>query len=398
MNKLVLVFSLLLFSNLLSSHVLAFEKEALNNHGEVNACNIGEVRLLNDFPSARLDVCEQVSDTVFNIVLKPENKPINSSPWYAFKVVATQPTEIKINMKVDGKKHRYLPKVSTDLKVWSLLEYQDDEDVRSLTISAGPKPTYIAAQEIIDNQVYVDWATQLKSSKDIHYQVLGQSVQGRPIYKIESIKSDNNKWLVLLGRMHPPEITGALALFPFVETVLADTKLAKQFRSQFNILIVPNINPDGVEIGNWRHNANGVDLNRDWKTFAQPEVSAIHEYLQQIVKSGATLNMAVDFHSTRYDVFYTMPSDYGVKQPYLVNNWLNSLDAKYADFSVIQKTGNNPGKGVFKQYFADFYQAHAITYEMGDNTDRTFIKKLASDAANTLMETMLQDNKELNGE
>jgi len=59
---------------------------------------------------------------------------------------------------------------------------------------------------------------------------------------------------------------------------------------------------------------------------------------------------------------------------------------------VIQKPGNNPGKGVFKQYFTDKYKAHAITYEMGDNTDRKFINTLAVSAANTLMTTLLNSD------
>ena len=45
--------------------------------------------------------------------------------------------------------------------------------------------------------------------------------------------------------------------------------------------------PNQMEwIWDWRHNANGVDLNRDWTAFTQPETQAIKNYLEVQVKEG----------------------------------------------------------------------------------------------------------------
>ncbi|MFT5283816.1 MAG: hypothetical protein ACI94Z_002664 [Yoonia sp.] len=44
---------------------------------------------------------------------------------------------------------------------------------------------------------------------------------------------------------------------------------------------------------------------------------------------------------------------------------------------------------MFKQYLADEYNIHSITYEMGDNTNRELIKHVAQTAAQTLMQHML---------
>lgn len=79
--------------------------------------------------------------------------------------------------------------------------------------------------------------------------MIGKSVKGKPIYQIITNQPAVKQWLVVLGRQHPPEVTGAMALFPFVDTLLGNSELARYFRQQYNIVIVPNMNPDGVELG-----------------------------------------------------------------------------------------------------------------------------------------------------
>jgi hypothetical protein len=367
------------------------ETTVVNKSNNSQACNIGAVRLMADFEASRMDECANLGNNNFVITIKPENTPINPSPWYAFKVVADQPQKIKITIKIAGKReNRYLPKISHDMKTWHTHAHKIRGKRLEINLNASPKALYIAAQEVIDNQYYVDWAKKLQQSSAVKYSVLGKSLQGRPIYKIES-HSDSKEWLVILGRLHPPEITGALALLPFVETLLANNQFADSFRQKYNLLIIPNLNPDGVAMGNWRHNANGVDLNRDWISFKQPETKQVHQYLQGLVADGQKIKFAIDFHSTQHDVFYTMPVDYGVENRYFVKHWLGALDNVMPNFDVVQKPGNRPNNGVSKQYFADNYQVHAITYEMGDETNRDNIKIIANNAAALLMKTLMSE-------
>jgi len=377
----------LLFSIVLLNACKSTQSEQSEN---AQACSIGDVRITTNFASARMDECTRVANNEYLITLVPENTPINSSPWYAFKVQADQATDIRITMRVRGDQHRYPPKISRNGHSWQNLKHQLKGRRLILDLTAAPQPVIVAGQEVINNQYYVNWAKELQKSSKVSHQVLGKSTQGRPLYKIES-KGKGNKWLVILGRQHPPEITGALALFPFVESLLADNMLASHFREKYNILVIPNINPDGVFAGNWRHNANGYDLNRDWNTFNQIETKQIDNYLDQLVAQGQKIKFAVDFHSTRRDIFYTMPVNYDVKEKYLVKHWLDTLDQQMPNFKVIQQPGNNPDLGVSKQYFADKFKVHAITYEMGDNTDRAEINRIAIKASNLLMKTLLSD-------
>lgn len=356
-----------------------------------DSCAVGNVTLTANFSAGRMDECKRLSENEYFITLVPENTPINSSPWYAFKIQAAQKAEITITMKVRGDKHRYPPKISRDGKSWQLQKYQLKGERLIMKVQASPQPVIIAAQEIINNQFYVDWAKGLTEKNTFTHSVLGLSTQGRPIYKIESRDENATEWVVILGRQHPPEVTGALALFPFVETLLSSSELSKYFLRKYNVLVIPNINPDGVHAGNWRSNANGLDLNRDWNDFTQIETKLINDYLQGLVSQGQKIKFAVDFHSTKNDVFYTMPVDYGVEKAYFVRHWLGELDRQLPNFNVVVKPGNNPGQGVSKQYFSDKFGVHAITYEAGDNTDRTKIKRIAFKSANILMINMLTD-------
>lgn len=48
--------------------------------------NNGNLIFSNQFLSGRLNRIDQINDSTFNIFIEPENRPINPSPWYAFKI------------------------------------------------------------------------------------------------------------------------------------------------------------------------------------------------------------------------------------------------------------------------------------------------------------------------
>ena len=363
-----------------------------------SACQFKQISFTTNFSGGNLSKCHQVDANSYVLYLAPENLPINDSPWYAFQVKAKESMKVNISLKtIKGKHNRYPPKASDDGVNWQPIKHKFAKNKLKFSLNVSEQALWVAGQEVINNAFYLNWGQKLATKANAKHDVIGWSVQERPLYMIEHKAPQSKKWLVILGRMHPPEVTGALALLSFSETLFSDSNQAKQFREKFNILLVPNINPDGVYLGNWRHNANGKDLNRQWNSFDQPEVKAVDDYLTKLVKQGGKIKFAVDFHSTHKDIFYTMPTDYGVMQPYFVENWLNGVDKLYPNFNVIQKPGNNPDLGVFKQYIADKYNVHAITYEIGDNTDRGFIHHLAVDAAKELMSQLEKPEQYHNG-
>lgn len=49
-----------------------------------------------------------------------------------------------------------------------------------------------------------------------------------------------------------------------MQIFMMETEEVKQLMSQYTIILIPMVNPDGVIHGNSRCNFSGLDLNRQW--------------------------------------------------------------------------------------------------------------------------------------
>lgn len=347
-----------------------------------------------DFNGARLNECALQDDGTYRVVIRPENEPINNSAWYAFRVSADTPKTITIQMTYEGGKHRYHPKISSDGTIWQLASgdrYRRSEGKVTLQVDAGPKPIWIAAQEMIGVAELRTWTDKIAALPFVKESVIGRSVGDRPIRQLTITEGEPKYAVAIVGRQHPPEVTGTMALKAFVETVAGPSDLAEEFRQSFEILLVPLMNPDGVANGNWRHNLNGVDLNRDWGPFAQPETRAARDSILRY-QSEETPRLAffLDFHSTGYDVFYVQTGKETVHPAGFSERWLEGLAAARPDYKV-RKEPNVGTRPLSKVWARNTMKVPAVIYEVGDNTDRELIRDVARTAAETMMQLLLEE-------
>ena len=127
-------------------------------------------------------------------------------------------------------------------------------------MSVAETPVWVAAHQLITVDDVSAWIESSKEQPFVTEQVIGRSVQRRPIFKLEIGNRSARSIVFIMARQHPPEVTGAIGMRNFVETICDDSRLAAQFREIYRTVVVPLANPDGVELGHWRHNAQGVDL------------------------------------------------------------------------------------------------------------------------------------------
>ncbi len=357
----------------------------------------GGVWVSNEFAGARLNDFFQDDDGVYTAVIKPENAPVNNSAWYAFKIWGTQAQTVKVRLTYEDGDHRYVPKLSPDGKTWTPIDrdsyvHDTTNGTATLRLDIGPDTLWVAGQEVLTSAYFARWMDDLTRHPQVSQRVIGESRQGRPLRMLQiGDAPEVSRYVLVISRQHPPEVPGTLAALTFLETLAADSDLAKAFRQQFKVLAVPLVNPDGVDNGHWRHNAGGVDLNRDWLNFNQPEARAVREAFLAIKKQpDAQVYFGIDFHSTQEDVFYTLARDLKTKPPGFIDAWLDKIRASFPDYYVNDEP-YGLGSPVSKNWFYETFDIPATTYEVGDESDRALIQDISSGAAKAMMELLLKE-------
>jgi cytosolic carboxypeptidase protein 6 len=353
------------------------------------------VRFTNEFAQARLNNCEQTGPDTFRLTISPENEPINPSPWYAFKVSSEAPRTLTLQFAVTANGSVLRPRLSRDGKEWTLIDkeaFSPKEKSRDAVakIQTGPKPLWVAAQEFVGVTELEAWMDRKVALPFASGSIVGHSIEGRPIRELTFGKSSERVFII--GRQHPPEVTGSIGLMAFVDTISGGGELAEKFRLRFQTTVLPLVNPDGVVHGHWRSNLGGVDTNRDWKPFTQPESRAVRDALLKLGgEAGAKPFLFLDFHSTGKDIFYGQADSEPTVPPLFARKWLAAIHERFPDYTFAREDGHNAGKPTSKAWAYETFGIPAITYELGYETDRALIRKVCSGAAEEMMRILLAE-------
>src|SRR5699024_7565488 len=289
------------------------DKEIELQHKRTIGINKDGVWVSNEFNGARMNDFYKVSDSLYRVVIEPERHPVNNSPWYAFKIWSDTAKTVRVQLSYKHGQHRYTPNLSRDGQHWHSINpkqiYTDTEaGTATLTLDLTKQPLWVSAQELLLLGDMQQWADSIATNTPAALDTIGYSHRQHPILKLTIGQAAPNKTqgvLVITARQHPPEVTGGLASKAFIEALTADTELAQKFRRHFEIWAYPLLNPDGVQQGQWRNNAAGIDLNRDWKQFNQPETKSVRDDLAPLVQNAnRKVYYGIDFHSTNENVFY----------------------------------------------------------------------------------------------
>lgn len=359
-------------------------------------CNTSAVQIDFDFPGAGNLTCEIINSKYIKFFINPEtDDSINPSPWFAIRK-SKHSEDIKLEFDYKNYQHRYDPKISNDKKIWKKINQTNilkDENGKIIIINFSPsnEKEYISSQELITEDWYNDWFNYLGGLEKVKSELIGLSVLKKPITMFFVEENTNNPYILILGRQHPPEVTGAIAIKSFVNELISKNDLSESFLDNYNIIFVPLMNPDGVENGYWRYNENKKDLNRDWGIFSQPETKSVNNKLINF-KDDKKIEVFIDFHSTYKNIFYISDISESHKLQNFLKNWLNNSkpDLLKIDYDYKIVNSMSPNNGVSKNYIFNTYNIPSVTYEVSDVEDRDKIKKSSSILSKKLMQSLLE--------
>jgi hypothetical protein len=176
-----------------------------------------------------------------------------------------------------------------------------------------------------------------RTNKYVKIDSIGLSVQGRPLWQLTVSSDPDNvagkRTVHIHARTHPQETEGFYVTEEILNILLSESELAQTARANCVFYIIPMYNPDGVELGLPRRNANNVDLEANWNTFPhQPEVAALKARFIQLMASPNPIEVMLNMHSsslcTRYFVYH---HENGTSPTYAVlqQNFINGVRSYY---------------------------------------------------------------------
>jgi cytosolic carboxypeptidase protein 6 len=385
-----------------------FDREIDKQHKRTIGFLSDGVWISNEFSGARANDVFRTDEYQYTVVIRPEIAPINNSPWYSFKIWGSDSTRVTIEMAYpDEGRQRYTPKISQNGgESWETISpeyYQTDSDTNHgfLELDVSADTLWISAQELYTTAHLADWMDAYSEKSFISLNTAGYSHQGRPISQFNISKPSDEPVkgvIIIYNRQHPPEIPGYITGLKFIETLAGDTELASRFRDYFDVMAFPMMNPDGADNGHWRTNAAGVDLNRDWEHFRQPETAAVRDALLLLKgKTERKVFYAIDFHSTGRTLFYpiikeieTFPLHFTYRWADAIKEELPEIGLSVEPFDIVSPIAKN---WTYKTFGAD-----AVTFEVWDELPRNKIEKLGKHSAKLFMELMIEEFEKEFGE
>lgn len=169
---------------------------------------------------------------------------------------------------------------SVDRITWKLVPTAYDRGGLSFSITPESDILYVALHTPYSTERHLDListsllhpscslyaTTDTDSSRQVEILKAGRGLQDAPVV-----------WII--ARQHPAETMAEWFMEGLLERLLSkDEPVAQELLDRATFYLVPNMNPDGSAIGNFRTNASGIDLNRAWESpslQASPEVHLV---------------------------------------------------------------------------------------------------------------------------
>ncbi|SHE36826.1 protein of unknown function [Modicisalibacter ilicicola DSM 19980] len=157
-----------------------------------------------------------------------------------------------------------------------------------------------------NEELYADLEALDDEYDTLDLEVVGESLEGRPLYRAEVGEGD--KTLMIVSQQHGDEPLGTEALVTLLDTLSADTEYARALREEVTVVAMPRVNPDGFarweqqvageqDVLDPRRNSANMDLNRSYDADNRPDPETIPEALAVLdVVDEYEPDLFLDYH------------------------------------------------------------------------------------------------------
>lgn len=196
------------------------------------------------------------------------------------------------------------------------------------------------------------------------YHTIGKSILGRDLYAVTPVNYDPNKKTILMfGRHHGDEGTANWIIEGFVKKFL---NASSSFHQDFQLVLIPMINPDGAEAQS-RYNENNRDLNRSWHkrvSRSRDEAKVVNKFIQPYLKNPKQIVIVLDMHGSFTEDFF-----FRVKPGFMGREFFNHqqdfIDTLkiYDSFQNGNYKATNGDRGMARIVMVKSYKLNALTHE-----------------------------------
>ena len=268
----------------------------------------GHVKLVADFENASLGAVKEIAPDEFYIYASAQNKARSPFLWFHFRVAGCEGRELTFHVNPapfskdnTGGNGTRLPVMSYDGDNWTGVEtksWNDDGTVLTFKQRFNRPQAWIASFYPFTAEHITRFIAQHSRNPFFSTRMLGRTKQGRELrmYTItdNAVEEADKRVIMFTALQHDLETTGAVAQEGICRFLLSNDPRAAQLRRKFVFHVVPQMNPDGIAMGNLYCPVG--NLNRQWGLGTAPETTAVEKFAREMVALGRKIELFMDFH------------------------------------------------------------------------------------------------------
>lgn len=268
---------------------------------------------------------------------------------------------------------RTVLRVSTDGKSWKPITARYDKTANQLTVDLPmtAERVFVARLEPYRLSDLDELKRRIVGRPSVKIESIGRTVEGRELEIISLGSPDAPNRVLLRARAHPWETGGNWVIEGLIDRLLADAAEIPDWKSRYQVHVMPLANKDGVARGRTRFNSRGYDLNRQWEAPADPllapENAALEAWLERMIASGKRPGLAIDLHNDEQGKLHLSRPDEGGERYLAQMSRLEQLLRRHTWFSEGATSPSFRNPGTFGEGLWSRYHIPACVLELNAN-------------------------------